>query len=55
MKLLLKLLEYIGDFKDNMKDGVGEEKYQDGSIYIGQFKKNMKNGKGNLILGGGNG
>ena len=51
----VKKLEYIGDFKDNMKDGVGEEKYQDGSIYIGQFKKNMKNGKGNLILGGGNG
>ena len=51
----LEKLEYIGDFKENMKEGFGEEKYQDGSVYIGQFKKNMKNGKGNLILGGGNG
>ena len=50
-----KKLEYTGDFKDNMKDGYGEEKYQDGSVYIGQFKKNMKNGNGNLILGGGGG
>ena len=47
-----KKLEYIGDFKDNMKDCYGEEKYQDGSVYIGEFKKNMKNGNGNLILGG---
>ena len=50
-----KKLEYSGDFKDNMKDGYGEEKYQDGSVYIGQFKKNMKNGNGNLVLGGGGG
>ena len=49
-----KKLEYNGDFKDDMKDGFGEEKYQDGSIYIGQFKQNMKNGNGNLILAGGN-
>ena len=49
----VKKLEYSGDFKNNMKDGFGEEKYLDGSIYIGQFKQGMKNGKGNLILGGG--
>ena len=49
----VKKLEYSGDFKNNMKDGFGEEKYLDGSIYIGQFKQGMKTGKGNLILGGG--
>ena len=49
----VKKLEYSGDFKNNMKDGFGQEKYLDGSIYIGQFKQGMKNGKGNLILGGG--
>ena len=49
----VKKLEYIGDFKDNMKEGFGEEKYQDGSVYIGQFKQNMKNGTGNLFLDGG--
>ena len=48
-----KKLEYLGDFKDDFKEGYGEEKYQDGSVYIGQFEKNMKNGNGNLILGGG--
>ena len=50
----VKKLEYNGDFKNNMKEGFGEEKYLDGSIYTGEFKQNMKNGKGNLILGGGN-
>ena len=45
--------EYNGDFKDNMKEGFGEEKYHDGSVYIGEFKQNMKNGKGKLVLGGG--
>ena len=49
----VKKLEYNGDFKDNMKHGIGEERYQDGSIYIGEFKHNMKNGKGNLVLGDG--
>lgn len=46
-------IEYTGDFKDNIKEGFGEEKYQDGSVYKGEFRQNMKNGKGNLLIGGG--
>ena len=44
--------EYEGEFKNNMKDGYGEEKYRDGSIYRGEFKEDMKHGKGVFLLQG---
>lgn len=52
MEDFLKKSEYIGEFKDNMKDGYGEEKYCDGSIYKGEFSHDMKHGKGVLLLQG---
>ena len=52
MEDFLKKSEYIGEFKDNMKDGYGEEKYCDGSIYKGEFRQDMKHGKGVLLLQG---
>ena len=33
-----------------MKNGYGEEKYNDGSMYKGYFVNNMKEGKGILTL-----
>jgi hypothetical protein len=48
----LKNSEYIGEFKNNMKDGYGEEKYRDGSIYKGDFRQDLKHGKGVLLLQG---
>ena len=34
------------------KNGVGQEKYPDGTIYIGEFKDNKKHGKGKMYLDG---
>jgi hypothetical protein len=52
MEDFVKNCEYEGDFKNNMKNGYGEEKYRDGSVYKGEFKDNMKHGKGILLLHG---
>ena len=45
-----KKIKYKGDFRNNMKEGFGEEKYLDGSIYKGEFKEDLKHGKGILLL-----
>ncbi len=45
----IKNYEYEGEFKNDVKDGYGTEKYFDGSIYKGQFKNDLKEGKGKLI------
>lgn len=38
--------EYIGDWKNNKKNGNGKIKYKNGDEYEGQFKNNKKEGKG---------
>ena len=48
----VKNCEYEGEFRNNMKNGYGVEKYRDGSIYKGEFKDDMKHGKGILLLQG---
>ena len=45
---------YEGEFKNDLKDGYGIEKYSDGSIYKGYFKEGLKDGKGILMLKGEN-
>ena len=52
MEDFIKSSEYIGDFRNDMKEGYGEEKYKDGSIYKGEFKEDMKDGRGILLLQG---
>lgn len=37
---------YEGNFKDNMKDGIGIMFYRDGSRYEGEWKANKREGKG---------
>lgn len=46
----VKNYEYVGDFKNDLKDGYGVEKYSDGSLYEGQFKCDLKEGKGKFIV-----
>ena len=46
----LKNSEYEGEFKNDLKEGYGIEKYSDGSIYKGYFKNDLKEGKGKLII-----
>ena len=49
MEFKLKSI-YEGEFKDDMKEGYGIEKYNDGSIYKGYYKQNLKQGFGVLSL-----
>ena len=42
----LKLL-YVGDFKNNMKHGVGHQQWPEG-VYKGEWKKDFFNGRGKL-------
>ena len=49
---LVKNTQYEGDFKDDKKNGFGEEKSSDGTIYRGEFKDDLKHGNGTLILDG---
>jgi len=41
---------YEGEFKNDMKDGYGIEKYNDGSIYKGNYAQDLKEGFGELLL-----
>lgn len=37
---------YFGNFKSDLKHGIGIEHYPDGSFYKGYFSRNKKSGKG---------
>ena len=39
---------YEGEFKNNMKEGQGEQVLENGMKYVGQFSKNKKHGYGEL-------
>ena len=41
--------EYVGEWKDNKKNGQGTLTWPDGEKYIGEFKDDKPNGKGTLI------
>ena len=47
-------LEYIGEFKDNLKDGSGQYVFPNGNIYIGHFKDDLNDGIGQIIYSNGN-
>lgn len=40
------LIQFVGTYKDNHKDGYGVMKFSDGGVYEGQFKKSLFHGKG---------
>ena len=41
---------YEGEFKNDMKEGYGIEKFNDGSVYKGYYSQDMKQGQGILTL-----
>ena len=41
-----KNINYEGEWLNNRKEGIGIEKYQDGSLYQGEFKNGLKHGIG---------
>jgi hypothetical protein len=45
---------YYGNFKKNLKDGMGIYKWTSGDSYLGNWKDDMMNGKGEYIWGNGN-
>lgn len=38
--------EFVGEFSNNKKSGMGKTKYTDGTIHYGEYLNNMQNGKG---------
>jgi len=37
---------YEGEFRNDLKDGLGKKTFADKSVYIGEWKEDKKNGKG---------
>ena len=40
---------YEGDFKNNLKEGLGIQELSNGQKYIGEFEKNKRNGEGQIV------
>ena len=41
--------QYVGGFREGLRDGFGIQTYADGSQYEGDWSKNMKHGKGAIV------
>ena len=44
--------QYVGEYKDNQKDGIGTFKWTDGKEYYGPWKNGKQHGRGILIKKG---
>ena len=42
--------KYVGEWKDNRKNGQGTETWPDGYKYVGEWRDNFKNGRGTLTF-----
>ena len=40
---------YEGEWREDMREGKGFERYQSGDVYVGQFSQNQRHGKGKLL------
>jgi len=45
--------KYVGQWKDNQKNGQGSFTFADGEKYVGQYKDNKKNGQGTYTFANG--
>ena len=43
------IMDYMGEFNNNIRDGVGECILPNGNIYLGEFKEDLMNGIGKMI------
>ena len=43
------IMEYKGDFKNNLRDGIGQCTFDNGNIYTGEFHEDLMNGLGEMI------
>lgn len=46
-------LEYLGEFKDNCKEGCGQYMFENGNTYIGHFENDIREGIGQIIYANG--
>ena len=46
--------KYVGEFKDNKRNGQGTYTFADGTKFSGEYKDDMLNGKGTATFAGGN-
>jgi hypothetical protein len=42
-------VKYVGTWKDDQQDGLGEEFFTDGDYYQGEFRNGVKHGKGKFL------
>ena len=42
------IMEYTGDFVNNLRDGVGQCRLRNGNLYIGEFKEDIISGTGQM-------
>ena len=47
------IMEYIGEFKNNLREGIGECKFENGNIYLGNFKDDLMDGIGQMSYSNG--
>lgn len=47
------IMEYMGEFKNNMREGIGQCKLKNGNLYIGEFRDDLMNGLGEMIYNNG--
>ena len=40
---------YVGEYKNNLKDGEGVMNYNNGDFYIGKYKNDKREGKGSFF------
>lgn len=38
--------KYVGEYKDNNRNGQGTQTFPDGGNYVGEYKNNFMNGQG---------
>jgi len=46
--------KYVGEWKDDKRNGQGTYTYADGNKYVGQFKDDKRNGQGTFTFANGN-
>ena len=47
------IIEYLGEFNNNLRDGIGQCTFENGNVYIGNFKDDLMNGFGQMIYSSG--
>lgn len=47
------IMEYLGEFENNLREGIGECKFENGNLYLGKFNEDLMNGIGQMSYSNG--